>query len=203
MSNNEITVRAKYTDEKLDEFLSESGFRELNKYYFTDVFLIPSEINIYNNNVRDILKKAILLREAKGITSNKNSKKITFKQKNINEDGEIISQSAIKCSIDSIEDAKKLFCAIGYREIMKIKEIHSTYEKDHFKLIIKKNIDNNYTLIEAEINEYYKTIDELKKKINEIKECVDLSDFFIKKAEIELQRIKDMGDQNEWIMGCL
>ena len=197
MSNNEITVRAKYTDEKLDEFLSESGFRKLNKYYFTDVFLIPSEINIYNNNVRDILKKAILLREAKGITSNKNSKKITFKQKNINEDGEIISQSAIKCSIDSIEDAKKLFCAIGYREIMKINEIHSTYEKDHFKLIIKKNIDNNYTLIEAEINEYYKTIDELKKKINEIKECVDLSDFFIKKAEIELQRIKDMGDQNE------
>ena len=197
MSNNEITVRAKYTDEKLDEFLSESGFRKLNKYYFTDVFLIPSEINIYNNNVRDILKKAILLREAKGITSNKNSKKITFKKKNINEDGEIISQSAIKCSIDSIEDAKKLFCAIGYREIMKINEIHSTYEKDHFKLIIKKNIDNNYTLIEAEINEYYKTIDELKKKINEIKECVDLSDFFIKKAEIELQRIKDMGDQNE------
>lgn len=135
-----------------------------------------------------------MLREAKGITSNKNSKKITFKQKNINEDGEIISQSAIKCSIDSIEDAKKLFSAIGYREIMKINEIHSTYEKDHFKLIIKKNIDNNYTLIEAEINEYYKTIDELKKKINEIKECVDLSDFFIKKAEIELQRIRDMGD---------
>ena len=59
MSNNEITVRAKYTDEKLDEFLSESGFRKLNKYYFTDVFLIPSEINIYDNNVRDILKKAI------------------------------------------------------------------------------------------------------------------------------------------------
>lgn len=195
MSNNEITVRAKYTDEKLDDFLKKRGFIELNKYYFTDIFLIPSEINIHSNNVRDILKKAILLREAKGITSSKNSKKITFKQKNINQDGEIISQSAIKCSIDSIEDAKKLFCAIGYREIMKINEIHSTYEKDHFKLIIKKNIDNNYTLIEAEINEYYKTIDELKKKIDEIKECVDLTDFFIKKAEIELQRIKDMGDE--------
>ena len=50
--------------------------------YFTDVFLIPSEIDISNNNVRDILKKAVLLREAKGITSNKNSKKITFKLKN-------------------------------------------------------------------------------------------------------------------------
>ena len=193
-SSNEITVRAKYSDEKLDAFLKENGFIELNRYYFTDVFLIPSEIDISNNNVRDILKKAVLLREAKGITSNKNSKKITFKQKNINEDGEIISQSAIKCSIDSIEDAKKLFCAIGYKEIMKINEIHSTYEKDHFKLIVKKNIDNNYTLIEAEINEYYKTIDELKKKIYEVEECVDLTDFFIKKAEIELQRIRDMVD---------
>lgn len=193
-SSNEITVKVNCTYDKLKEILIKKGFIELNEYYFTDIFLIPNETNVYEENVRDILKKAILLREAKGITSNRNSKKITFKQKNINEDGEIISQSAIKCSIDSIEDAKKLFCAIGYKEIMKINEIHSTYEKDHFKLIVKKNIDNNYTLIEAEINEYYKTIDELKKKIYEVKECVDLTDFFIKKAEIELQRIKDMGD---------
>lgn len=194
MENNEITVKAKYVCEELEEILKKKGFKELNKYYFTDIFLIPSEINIYKENVRNVLQKAILLREAKGITTNKNSKKIAFKQKNINNAGEIISQSSIKCSIDNIEDARKLFSAIGYKEIMKIDELHISYEKDNFKIIVKNNIDNKYILIEAETNEYYKTIEDLKDKILEIEECVDLTDFFVKKAEVELQRIKDKGD---------
>lgn len=191
MSNNEITVKAKYTYEKLETFLKNKGFKELSKYKFTDIFLIPKEINIYEENVREILKKAVLLREADGITTNKTNKKITFKNKNINEHGEIISQSSINCSIKSIEDAKKIFEAIGYKEIMKVKEIHSIFEKDNFKIIVKSNIENKYILLEAEINEHYKSIEELKNKIKEIEQCVDLTDFFVKKAEIELQRVKD------------
>lgn len=191
MSNNEITVKVKYTYEKLETFLKNKGFKELSKYKFTDTFLIPKEINIYEKNVREILRKAVLLREADGITTNKTNKKITFKNKNINEHGEIISQSSINCSINSIEDAKKIFEAIGYKEIMKIKEIHSVFEKDNFKIIIKSNIENKYILLEAEINEHYKSIEELKNKIKEIEQCIDLTDFFVKKAEIELQRVKD------------
>ena len=193
MEENEITVKANCSLEKLQSFLLNNGFKELEKYYFTDIFLIPGEINIYEENTRDILKKAILLREANGITTNKNSKKMVFKKKEINEKDEIISQTSIKCSIDSIEDAEKVFYAIGFKKLMKIKELHISFIKDNFRIIVKKNIDNNYILIEAETNTYYKTIDELKNKIKEIKDYINLNNFFVKKAEIELQRIKDEG----------
>ena len=192
-NNNEITVRAKYKFQQLDEELKKRGFNEINKYSFSDIFLVPNETDIKNEPVREILKRAILLREAIGITSNKNSKKITFKQKNINDNGEILSQSSAKCSIDSIEDAQNLFKAIGYKKIMKIDEIHSSYHKDNFKIIVKENINTGNVLIEAETNEYYKNIEELKIKISEIANLVDTTDFFVKKAEQELQKIKDLG----------
>ena len=194
MEENEITVKANCSLEKLQNFLLNNGFKELEKYYFTDIFLIPGEINIYEENTRNILKKAILLREANGITTNRNSKKMVFKKKEINEIGEIVSQTAIKCSIDSVEEAKKIFYAVGFKELMKINELHISFIKDNFKIIVKKNIDNNYVLIEAETNMHYKTIKELQKKIKEIKDYIDLNDFFVKKAEIELQRIKDEGE---------
>ena len=194
MEENEITVKANCSLEKLQNFLLNNGFKELENYYFTDIFLIPAAINIYEENTRDILKKAILLREANGITTNRNSKKMVFKKKEINEIGEIVSQTAIKCSIDSIEEAKKIFYAVGFKELMKINELHISFIKDNFKIIVKKNIDNNYVLIEAETNMHYKTIKELQNKIKEIKDYIDLNDFFVKKAEIELQRIKDEGE---------
>ena len=194
MEENEITVKANCSLDRLKSFLLNNGFKELENYYFTDIFLIPAAINIYEENTRDILKKAILLREANGITTNRNSKKMVFKKKEINEIGEIVSQTAIKCSIDSVEEAKKIFYAVGFKELMKINELHISFIKDNFKIIVKKNIDNNYVLIEAETNMHYKTIKELQNKIKEIKDYIDLNDFFVKKAEIELQRIKDEGE---------
>ena len=194
MEENEITVKANCSLDRLKSFLLNNGFKELENYYFTDIFLIPAAINIYEENTRDILKKAILLREANGITTNRNSKKMVFKKKEINEIGEIVSQTAIKCSIDSIEEAKKIFYTVGFKELMKTNELHISFIKDNFKIIVQKNIDNNYVLIEAETNMHYTTIKELQNKIKEIKDYIDLNDFFVKKAEIELQRIKEEGE---------
>lgn len=191
--NNEITVRVEYSYKQLDTDLKSNGFKETNKYKFIDIFLIPSEVNIHKECNRKILEKAILLREAIGITTNRNSKKITFKQKKINDKGEILSQYSIKCLIQSIGDAQELFTAIGYKELMKIEEIHTCYEKNGFKIIVKE-IKNGSILIEAETNEKYKTIEELKKEMANIDISVDLSNFFVKKAEEELEKLKNKGE---------
>lgn len=193
-NNNEITVKLKCTYEELEIILKKQCFKELDKYNTTDIFLIPNEIDIMKETSREILKKAILLREFNGITTSRNSKKITFKIKDINEKGEILSQSSIKCSIDSIEDAKELFKNIGYKEIMKIDELHTSYERDGLKLIVKKNISTNVILIEIETNEKYQTIEQLKQEINKLGIPFDTSNYFVKKAEDELDKIKDNGE---------
>lgn len=192
-NNNEITVRAKCSYEELDEELQLRGFKATNKYNFSDIFLIPREIDIYKESNRKILEKAVLLREANGITSNKKSKKITFKKKVISENGDIVSQSAIKCQIDNIEDAKNLFIAIGYKQLMKTSEVHTSYKKGNLIFIVKE-VNQGSILIEVETNDTYKTIEVLKKIIIDLNISVDLSNLFVKKAEEELQKIKDKGE---------
>lgn len=69
--------------------------------------------------------------------SNRRTKLITFKIKKFDESGNTLNQEAVNCDILEIEDAKKLLKAIGYKEIMNIKENDVEYEKDGFQLAIK------------------------------------------------------------------
>ena len=188
--NNEITVRANCSLEQLEKEIKDFGFVENNRYYFSDIFLIPNEIDILKENTRDILKKAVLLREGKGITTNKNSKKIVFKKKVINENGEIISQSAEKCRIEDIQDAKNLFLAIGYKELMKTMELHIAYIKDDTLLVVK-DTKNLGIILEKKKKKKYNTIDKLTQLLKSMNLSVDLTNLFVKKAEEELDKIKE------------
>lgn len=186
---NEITIRAKCSEEILKEILKKDNFILKNEYYTKDIFMIPKNIDIIKVPTREILSKAILLREFQGISNNKHKMKITFKHKNINEYGEILSQNSVNCEVMNIQDAKEIFESIEYKEIMTIKEKHFAYYKDSFEIIVKI-ISNDNILIEAELNEHYKTIESLKKAINDTKIPFDKSNYFVKKAEEKLEEIK-------------
>lgn len=187
---NEITIRVQCSEKDLIKRIQEEDFVFKSEYYSKDIFMIPKDIDIMKTNTREILSKAILLREFQGISSNKHKMKITFKHKDINEKGEILSQNSINCEVTNIQDAQKLFENIGYKELMSIKEKHFAYCKNGFEIIVKILSDDNI-LIEAELNKEYKTIDELKNAINKTKIPFDKSNYFVKKAEEELDKIKN------------
>ena len=147
-------------------------------------------------STRNILSKAVLVRDIIRKTSNKRTKLITYKIKNIDENGNILNQESINCKILDIEDAKKLLKAIGYEEIMNIKEEDIVYEKDGFELAIK-NINNGDKLIEIEETEEINTIEKLIQKVNEIGIPIYTDNYFVKKAEIELDKILNKKTKNE------
>lgn len=183
---NEITVRVIIPDEQLIRFLEEKGFKVIEKYSLDDYYFIPKEIDINSLPTREIISKAIIIRD---IYHKENvTKKITFKIKDINEKGEILSQKAINCSVYSIDEAKEIFKAIGYYEIMNIQEDDTLYKRDNIELAIKF-IKNSNTLIEIETDENYRTIDELKQIIKDINIPIEKDVYFVKKAEDELNRI--------------
>ena len=188
---NEITVRIQCSEKDLIKILKEDNFVLKSEYYAKDIFLIPKNIDISRTATRKILNKSILLREFQGISSNKHKMKITFKHKDINEKGEIVSQSSTNCEVTNIHDAQKLFESIGYKQLMIIEEKHFAYCKNEFEIIVKILSDDNI-LIESELNEYYKTIDELKNVISTTKIPFDKTNYFVKKAEEELDKIKNM-----------
>lgn len=188
--SNEITVKIKC---ELDEFyknIKEKGFKLVEEFSIDDTYLVPEKLNLENTGIRDILSKAVIVREFKSKPSGSKNSKITFKIKEFDDVGNILSQETINCSILEKEEARALLKAIGYKEIMNIKEDDKIYEREDFKFAVK-DIKNGDNLIEVETdeNEELDTIEKLVNKINEIEIPIYTDDYFVKKAEIELGKI--------------
>ena len=184
-TENEITVKIKGNLENLYKILEEKGLKIINKFSVDDTYFVPETLNLEQMKTREILSKAILVRKFIG---KRTTQKITFKIKKFAENGNILSQEVVNCDVLEIEDAKQLLKAIGYREIMNIKEDDKEYEKDGFQLIVK-DIKNGDNLIEVETNNNYDTIKKLIQKINELEIPIYKDNYFVKKAEIELDKV--------------
>lgn len=188
--SNEITVKIKGKLETFYKIVEEKGFKIIDKFSMNDVYFIPNTLEINKMSTRDILSKAVLVREIRGKMSNRITKEITYKIKYFDNKGNIIQQEAINCDILEIEDAKRLLKAIGYIEIMNIIENDVVYEKGGFQLAIKDIQDgDNLIEIETEENDSLNTVEKLKKKVNELDIPIYTDNYFVKKAEIELDKI--------------
>ncbi len=188
--SNEITVKIKCDLNEFYDILKDKGFKVIDKFSMDDTYFIPKEIDLDKMSTRDILFKAVLVRDIVGKMSNRRTKKITYKIKKFDEHGNILSQRAVNCDILNVEDAKKLLKAIGYKEVMNIKEDDIVYEKDKLQLAIK-DIHNGDNLIEIETTEDkdLDTIEKLIKRVNEIEIPIYTDNYFVKKAEVELDKI--------------
>lgn len=188
--SNEITVKIKCDLNEFYDILKDKGFKVIDKFSMDDTYFIPKEIDLDKMSTRDILFKAVLVRDIVGKMSNRRTKKITYKIKKFDEHGNILSQRAVNCDILNVEDAKKLLKAIGYKEVMNIKEDDIVYEKDKLQLAIK-DIHNGDNLIEIETTEDkdLDTVEKLIKRINEIEIPIYTDNYFVKKAEVELDKI--------------
>lgn len=193
---NEITVKINCSINEMTNILKKLGFQLIDKYSMDDIYYIPEHINIHKMPIVEILNSCILLRkikqyEPKEFIKSYNIIKITYKSKNIALNGDIISQEKYDCEIKDLQQGKELLKAIKYKELMNIIEDDMVYQKDGLELSIKE-IKNGDNLIEVELNEKFNSIDKLKQKINELNIPIDKSNFFVKKAEIELKKVLEI-----------
>ncbi len=186
--SNEITVRVVDTKENLIELLKNKGFQEIRKFSLDDAYFIPNNIFVNKLSTREILSKAIIIRYIE--EEDKITQKITFKRKNIDEKGNILAQDSVNCDVKNTEDAKKLFKAIGYSEIMNIKEDDIVYCKDKFELAIKL-VENGDILIEIETEENteWDTIDKIIGILENLNLPIEKNNYFVKKAELVLNKL--------------
>ena len=186
--SNEVTIKVISTKEELIKILTDKQFKRGREFSLDDYYFIPNDIDKDKLSTREILSKAVIIRYI--IDENKIIQKITFKRKNIDEKGNILSQDSVNCDIKDIEDAKRLFKAIGYSEIMNIKENDIIYYKNNFELELKFVKSGDLLIeIETEENTEWDTIDKIKKIIDELNLPIEKNNYFIKKAENELNKI--------------
>ena len=188
--NNEITLKIKCELNEFYEIMKKKGFKVIDKFRLDDTYFIPKDLKLNKTNIRYILSKAVLVRDITDKMTKERPKLITFKIKNFDENGKILNQESVNCKIYDIEDAKKLLKAIGYKEIMNIIEDDVVYEKEGFEIAVK-DIKNGDNLIEIETtdNDELDTIEKLIKKVNELEIPVYTDNYFVKKAEVELEKI--------------
>lgn len=185
---NEITVKVECSKEELIKCLNNNGFSKGRSFSLDDYYYISKNLDIEHMTTRKIISKAVIIRYI--VSDNKISQKITYKIKEIDDNGDIINQKAINCEVLDINEAKKLFETLGYYQIMNIKENDEVYSKNGFELAIKY-IEKGDILIEVETEENtdWDSIEKIKNMISKINIPIKKDEYFVKKAEVELSKI--------------
>ena len=191
MKVNEITLRIKGDMEQFKQNLKDKGYEEKRHFILYDTFMIPQKLETEEMETREILAKAIIIRKVDDIGKNEIRQDISYKIKKFNDKGEILEQKSIRLKILNCEDAEKFMEAIGYKKLMNIVEKDYVYEKRGFSLATKEVVGgDNMIETETELNDArYNTIKKLKDKLQQEKLPLDFTDCFVKKAEVELNKI--------------
>ena len=187
-NSNEITVKIKCDLDEFYKTIKERGFEEIDHFNLDDTFFIQNDLNLENMTTREILSKAVLVRKV--TYDYKVVKLITFKKKKFDEKGNILDQQNIECNILEIDEAKRLLNAMGYKEIMRIVENDLVFKKDNVQFAVKDIVDGDKLLeMEMGFNESFSTLSQIEEKMKELDIPVYTDNFFVKKAEIELNKV--------------
>ena len=81
--SNEITVKIKCELNEFYKIVKEKGFKIIDKFSMDDTYFIPEEVDLDKINTRDILSKAVLVRDIIGKMSNRRTNRIIRKGKSI------------------------------------------------------------------------------------------------------------------------
>ncbi len=185
---NEITVETVCSIQELNNLLEKLEFKAMEEYDVFDIYMLDKNYNNTENKL-ELLKHCILIRDIVG--KDEETKKITYKYKEYNEKEEIVKQGKSDCEILDIEEAKNLFEALNYEELIRINDHIIVYSNNIDELAVQV-VNNKHIYIEIEekcnyINKKYNSLDEMKNVVSKYKIPIKEENYFVKKAEIELE----------------
>ncbi len=162
---NEITVLVNCSYDELHKKLLDNNFEIKEKYKLNDIYMIDGSIDITSMEKLEVLKKCILVRDI-----GDNSKKLVYKYKKYDLNGDILEQGKVECGVDDIDKAVKFMEAINYKELFKIFDEIIVYANDKTELAVQL-VNNKYIFIELEdkcnyIDRKYTSIDEMKQDLD-------------------------------------
>lgn len=187
---NEITVEVDCSLEELQNILNANNFEEKNEYDVTDIYMYNKSVSKNDKSSLEILSNCVLLRNIVFKDSILNL--VTYKYKEYNDKEEVVKQGKIDCKIEDINQARELFLAINYEDLIKINDHLIVYSngEDELKLEL---VNDKHIYIEIEdkcdyIDKNY-SIDEMKNVISKYNIPFKDNNYFAKKALDELEEI--------------
>ena len=187
MKQIEITVRLIDKIENAIAKLENKGFKKIRESDVDDIYLSNLDSEIKKENIQEFLKHSVLLRNLK--LDGKEENKITYKYKELDINGDVISEQKVNMNCDDLKKAEELFSCLGFYKLIEVKYHVIVYEKNG-KEFAFQIVENLGTLIEYEnVNDFTgKSVLEInnakKEMLKEIKEY-DISitnEYDVKKA---------------------
>ena len=192
MKQIEITVRLNENMQSAICKLENQWFKKIRESQIDDVYMTAKLKELNKDNIQTILKKSVLLRSIK--LENKEIKKITYKNKEIDKNGDVISEQKINLDCSDLEKAKDLFEHLEFEELIRVKYKVIVYSKGKVEYAFQ-DVENLGVLIEYENMDDFegKSLDE----INTVKKNMFEE---IKNTGINLTEEKDVKKAYELIL---
>lgn len=192
MKQIEITVRLDENMQSAISKLENQGFKKIRESQIDDVYMTAKLKELNKDNIQTILKKSVLLRSLK--LENKEIKKITYKNKEIDKNGDVISEQKINLDCSDLEKAKDLFEHLEFEELIRVRYKVTVYSKGKVEYTFQ-DVENLGVLIEYENMDNFegKSLDE----INSVKKNMFEE---IKNTGINLTEEKDVKKAYELIL---
>lgn len=194
MKQIEITVRLVEKIEDAINKLENKGFKKLRESDIDDIYLSNLDIEMKKENIQEFLKHSVLLRNLK--LDGKEIKKITYKNKELDDNGDVISEQKVNMNCEDLIKAENLFNCLGFYNLIEVKYHVIVYEKKG-KEFAFQIVENLGTLIEYEnVNDFAgKSILDINnakhEMLKDIKECdINITDEYDVKKAFELIKKK-------------
>ena len=195
MKQIEITVRLNVDVKVAIKKLEKLGYKKIRESDIEDIYLTSKLNELNKDNIQYILKKSVLLRKLK--LADKEIKKITYKNKEYDEKGTVISESKINLDCSDLEKAEELFENLDFERLVVVKYHVIVYSKGTLEYAFQI-VENLGTLIEYENSD-----DFANKSISEIDNAKEEMYNQILETGINITKEKDVKKAYELIAKSL
>ena len=144
MKEIEITVKVFDSVEKTKDILARQGLKIVDTYSTKDIYL-SQDINL-SQSIESVLNKSVILRQI--ITHSKVIKKIVHKNK-VYDGDTLLYEDKINLNCEDLENAKLLFEALGFKELVIVQYDSFVYQKEGLELSFQ-NVKDLGLLLEIE-----------------------------------------------------
>lgn len=144
MKEIEITVKVFDSVEKTKDILARQGLKIVDTYSTKDIYL-SQDINL-SQSIESVLNKSVILRQI--VTPSKVIKKIVHKNK-VYDGDTLLYEDKINLKCEDLENAKLLFEALDFKELVIVQYDSFVYQKEGLELSFQ-NVKDLGLLLEIE-----------------------------------------------------
>lgn len=193
MKQIEITTYVKQSLDEIDKILPKLGFSLLRKSRIEDKYMIQDLSNLSKNNIIEHLQKCVLIRYL-CVNGEYISSKLTYKNKEYDDNGTVLTENRIDVNIDNndIANAEELLKTLGFQKLIDVNYDCVVYKNSEVELAFQ-DVEGLGLLLEYEnIKDFENASDEeiiceKRKMLEEVRNYnIDISDDYDVKKAYEL-----------------